>query len=567
MKALGYQARQEVIGISRLFHTVRYLTVGQIRYRLYYRFFRPQTLRHAIASRFAAGRRTWSRLWMGPFVFAQSYFGGGDFSFLGESGSVVSATDWNQPDKTKLWLYNLHYLDDLNAVRAEERYDTHVELIERWINENPPLVGNGWEPYPLSLRLVNLVKWLARQESVKPHWLGSLCRQAQALAALVEYHILGNHLFSNGKALVFVGAFLDGAQADEWLKQGLRILDREIGEQFLADGGHFELSPMYHATLLWDMCDLVNLAEASSVELLQTRSTEWREVVKRGLDWLNAMIHPDGQIPFFNDASFGIAPELKDIQAYAKSLGIEYDGGAAASENRMPALRHLKATGYIAVSLGDSHKVILDVARVGPDYQPGHAHADTLSFELSLFGQRVFVNSGTSQYGNDAERQRQRSTPAHNTVAVDNQDSSEVWAGFRVARRARPVGLEVGKGKDGLWVRCAHDGYRRLPGKVTHQRTWYFQSNMLTIRDALSGVYAQAEAYFYLHPDVQVTKVGEGQFQMMLSLTQSVHVGFIGASHVRLEPSSWHPVFGASVSNVRLVASLSDIELSTSIEW
>ncbi|MFB1490650.1 MULTISPECIES: heparinase II/III family protein [unclassified Thiocapsa] len=41
---------------------------------------------------------------------------------------------------------------------------------------------------------------------------------------------------------------------------------------------------------------------------------------------------------------------------------------------------------------------LLDVAPIGPDYLPGHAHADTLSFELSLFGQRVIVNGGTSRY-------------------------------------------------------------------------------------------------------------------------------------------------------------------------
>lgn len=562
-----HQARQEVIRISRLFCTVRYLTAGQVWYRLYYRFFRPRVRRRAVAPRVAVERRSWPHLWIGPFVFARSYFGGGDFLFLGEPGSVISATDWNRPDKTKIWLYNLHYLDDLNAVGPKERYSQHVELIERWISENPPLVGNGWEPYPLSLRLVNLVKWFARQDSVKPHWLASLGRQAQALAVQVEYHILGNHLFANGKALVFVGAFLGGAQGDEWLKLGLRILDHEIREQFLADGGHFELSPMYHATLLWDMCDLANLAKVSGIESLQMRSAEWREVVKRGLDWLTVMAHPDGQIPFFNDAAFGIAPELGDIQTYAESLGIEYDGGAVGSEDWMPSFQHLEASGYLVVSLGEGSKALLDVARVGPDYQPGHAHADTLSFELSLLGQRIFVNSGTSQYGNDTERQRQRSTPAHNTVAVDGQNSSEVWAGFRVARRATPVGLEVGPGQDELWVRCAHDGYRRLSGKVIHQRTWYFQSNVLTIRDNLFGAYGQAEAYFHLHPDVQVVEVGEERFQVMLAMGKSVHVSFAGADCVRLESSSWHPAFGASVSNVRLVASLSGGELSTCIAW
>ena len=83
---------------------------------------------------------------------------------------------------------------------------------------------------------------------------------------------------------------------------------------------------------------------------------------------------------------------------------------------------------------------LLDVAPVGPDYLPGHAHADTLSFELSLFGQRVLVNSGTSQYEAGPERSRQRGTAAHNTVIVDGHDSSEVWAGFRVARRASSRG-------------------------------------------------------------------------------------------------------------------------------
>ena len=39
---------------------------------------------------------------------------------------------------------------------------------------------------------------------------------------------------------------------------------------------------------------------------------------------------------------------------------------------------------------------IFDVAPLGPDYLPGHGHADTLSFELSLFGHRFITNSGTS---------------------------------------------------------------------------------------------------------------------------------------------------------------------------
>src|SRR6185295_1096925 len=108
-------------------------------------------------------------------------------------------------------------------------------------------------------------------------------------------------------------------------------------------------------------------------------------------------------------------------------------------------------------------------ASVGPSYQPGHAHADTLSFELSLHGRRVLVNSGTSEYGTGPERQRQRSTAAHNTVVIDGQDSSEVWGGFRVARRAHCQWLATSR-TPAPSIEAVHDGYLRLPGRNTHRR-------------------------------------------------------------------------------------------------
>ena len=146
------------------------------------------------------------------------------------------------------------------------------------------------------------------------------------------------------------------------------------------------------------------------------------------------MTHPDGRIAFFNDAAFAIACEPEALEAYANRLEL------APISSPQTALTALTESGYLRLQLG-SALALLDVAAIGPDYLPGHAHADTLSFELSLFGQRVLVNSGTSCYGISQERQRQRSTAAHNTVVIDAVDSSEVWSGFRVARRAKPMGL------------------------------------------------------------------------------------------------------------------------------
>ena len=110
------------------------------------------------------------------------------------------------------------------------------------------------------------------------------------------------------------------------------------------------------------------------------------------------------------------------------------------------------------------------MSAVGPDYIPGHAHADTLSFELSLGRERVFVNSGISEYGLTESRLYQRKTRAHNTVEVDNKDSSQVWSGFRVANRARVVEryceLNINKS---IFLRGSHDGYKSLFGGCTHR--------------------------------------------------------------------------------------------------
>ncbi|HBU63912.1 MAG TPA: heparinase, partial [Alcanivorax sp.] len=161
--------------LSRLFHTVRYLRWRQVWFRLYYRV-RP--LRVPVAG----GARPRGGLTLAPCHWGEPATGDGRrFDFLGESGEVATAADWNAPRFSKLWLYNLHYLNDLNAVGADQREALNAALVDRWIEENPPCQGNGWEPYPLSLRLVNLVKWFARGGQVPAHRLDSLATQARAL--------------------------------------------------------------------------------------------------------------------------------------------------------------------------------------------------------------------------------------------------------------------------------------------------------------------------------------------------------------------------------------------------
>jgi uncharacterized heparinase superfamily protein len=493
----------------------------------------------------------------------------GDWIFLNERGVLKGEDEWNDGEYSKLWLYNLHYFDDVNAIGANERRSSHSAWVDRWIKGNPHGHGNGWEPYTVSLRIVNWVKWwLSDLTDVPESWMASLSDQAHALTNRLEFHILGNHLFANGKALVFAGVFFQGAQADAWLKRGLQILDREVPEQFLPDGGHFELSPMYQATLLWDVCDLVNIAQIFDLPELNARKQSWQKVIERGLDWMHIMSHPDGEIAFFNDAAIGISSNFSHLRAYAAALGVVGELAPRATGLQWPQVRHLPESGYCRVEMPDQCVALLDVARVGPDYLPGHAHADTLSFELSLFGQRVFVNSGTSCYGNDAERLRQRSTAAHNTVVVNGENSSEVWGGFRVARRAYPIGVQVLKLSDAVRIEGCHNGYMRLRGKNVHCRRWIFDAKSLTIEDTVKGLINDAVAYFHLHPDVRVDVTKMRQHQVVLQLRTGQQVRFaVEGGCLEVVGSSWHPQFGKAVPNSCLTVRFEKPSIKAVMQW
>jgi uncharacterized heparinase superfamily protein len=471
------------------------------------------------------------------------------FEMLNETRRVPEG-NWSATGPSDLWRYNLHYFDDLNAERAESRRQWHQQAIEDWIRSNPPAAGAGWEPYPTSLRVVNWIKYALAGQALSEPAIASLATQTRFLRQRLEYHLLGNHLFANAKALVFAGAWFAGGEAGTWLHKGLSILEREIPEQILPDGGQFERSPMYHALALEDLLDLVNLARtypAAIPDRWKLLVHSWPDTARRMLRWLDAMCHPDGEIALFNDAAFGIAPAPAELRRYARKLLGE-------AEVELPKLVHLADSGYVRAAARDA-VLIADVARIGPDYLPGHAHADTLSFELSLFGQRTIVNGGTSRYGIGPEREAERGTPAHSTVTVDGENSSEVWAGFRVARRAKPFDLKVEDTGKEVLVSCAHDGYRRLPGKPVHRRAWRLRDGALRVEDRIEGTYRTAQARYHLHPSVEVKAEPDGR-SGILKLPTGQQVRWRASRPARIEPSRYSPEFGLKLETRCLVLEL-----------
>ena len=88
--------------------------------------------------------------------------------------------------------------------------------------------------------MVNWIKWSLGGNSLGSKARQSLAVQARWLARRIESHLQGNHVFANAKALVYAGLFFEGEEAERWLRRGLNLMQTEIPEQVLPDGGHFE---------------------------------------------------------------------------------------------------------------------------------------------------------------------------------------------------------------------------------------------------------------------------------------------------------------------------------------
>jgi len=188
-----------------------------------------------------------------------------------------------------------------------------------------------------------------------------------------------------------------------------------------------------------------------------------------------------------NDAAKHIAPTSETLFLYAKQLEIK------------PVKQPLLTSGYRTIHKND-FELLLDVGDIQPSYQPGHNHADTFNFVLHHKKQPLIVDVGTSTYNKSERRQLERSTVSHNTVNINGDNSSQVWGGFRIGKRAKVTVIK----DQGNYIEASHNGYVSKYD-VNHHRTFDFTSDSLEISDELKGI--KAEARLHLHPDVKTISI------------------------------------------------------------
>ncbi len=547
--------------ILRYFHTLRYLKLKQIIFQIKKRLFRrtfhrinaPVTKRSSPVS---INKVEWIKK-------SASLTHDLDFSCLGEVRKIPAyCPNWHLDGVSMLWTYNMHYFDFLLSSQPIGDANFYEKLICQWIDNNCEINKVGWDPYPTSLRIVNWIKWLTNNPAIKnPKIESSLFDQVQFLHSNIEYHILGNHLFSNIKALIFGLIFFQSAITDSWMKRIFVLLKRELDEQIKIDGFHFELSPMYHSIILEDILDLINLSEryngtipSELVSRLKLNSVKMTKA-------LMFCTHPDGEIPYFNDAVIGVSTQPLTLLKYKKKLvGSLYDEKFPTNE-----IKYFESAKFLAYRKGECF-AILDLGEVGAKYISGHAHADTLSFELSLFKERVIVNTGISTYEKNTRRHYERSTSSHSTVNLNGISSSDTWGGFRTGRRAYPLPPKISKNTDSFSVFCGHDGYDFLKKNFVHYREWKFNDKSLKITDSFSAVVNyNIFANYIIGPNFKITHVAE-EYCVIEFKDIQIKIEITGGKFI-LENADYSVGFGVLKPTKKLVIKLTGEKIEVLFKW
>lgn len=379
--------------------------------------------------------------------------------------------DWAQPDAPQLWRFHLHYWDWVWGMAAEpDHEDAQVFFATLWRSWRSSVrVGqdDAWLAYPAALRawtFCGIYRELIAGSEIEDSFIIDLAAHLGFLRRHLESDIGGNHLVKDLKALAGLAVFFADEQLLDW---ALSRLTRQLAIQVLPDGGHYERAPAYHCQVLGDFIDLADLIQVTG----RAPIPELTLAIRRMRTWLGNVLSPGGDVPLLNDG-YPVAMSL--VRALCPSAAPD-----------MPLLV-LPDTGLVRATAADWH-LLADVGLPCPDELPGHAHADTLSCLLHVGGDPLLVDTGTSTYAPGHQRSYERSTAAHNTVEVDDADSTEVWGAFRAARRARVHDFAAHAEGGVLVVEATHNGFLRLTGRPCHRRRWTLTDAGLQVDDWVTG--------------------------------------------------------------------------------
>lgn len=426
-----------------------------------------------------------------------------NFTFLNRSKQFQSHIDWELRE-SEAWLGELHAFDyALNLaltyrISGEGSYARHLRhLIAHWIAENPPPRGTGWRPASLARRVRN---WILAADLARADWeqdreflpivSRSLALQCALLArqsCSAGFSLLA---LDQARALLLAGKVFTG-RGGAGLETAAFELTLRVLESVLSLEDDFEASLAFRLGLVATILECLLFAgERKEAEAL-------KEGLREILATLEGILLPDQSLPLFGPAARADFTDLAALaavvlrdptwKALAGKFGIwpymllgeegkmrfaELPGKAWQAGNRF-----MPREGLYRLCGENSSALIINGQALS---SPG-AHADRLTFELSIQGHRVIVDSGAQALGSESEEKYFSTALAHNVFLLDDRLPR---GSALLPHQAPPEDWESGPGFTGL----SSQEQTLLSGRLQYQRAWYcLDGRYWVIFDRLEG--------------------------------------------------------------------------------
>jgi hypothetical protein len=287
------------------------------------------------------------------------------FKFLNKDIKFDDGVDWNFNKFGKLWNYNLQYLDYILDENVDLDYRRYL------IHDISLLILNGklkLEPYPVSIRIKNIILFDSIYDINDNVVIAALKRQIKYLSNNLEYHLLANHLLENYFTLFISSYSFSNYKLNSRISE---LLVYELDEQILEDGAHYERSPMYHSYILQRLNLCIDVIDNNgtifdNIELRIFLANKARIM----LGWLDLISFTNGKWPLINDSTENTSLSKTELESNFSKVNIYKQS------------INLKSSGFRKFQSGLG-QIIMNIGAISPKYQPGHSHSDILSFYLS----------------------------------------------------------------------------------------------------------------------------------------------------------------------------------------